>query len=217
MKWRTSYETIAHANEEVISDSVRKAQLGMLLLWLVLLGLAFGQEFALETPSIGSFLFSAMVLTVCVAAIYGALIGLRTFAHNKPRHWHFTSWIVLGAFLLFATTWLFYVGANDLAMAAALTLIVVGTYYLLMRGAKIEWEANAEGVSQTITILGHRQRYHTSWKEVTHHRVHTLTGAVEIKTKGQIWHMRPRVHLIVPEQKHRKAIHRELSSFLTKR
>jgi len=214
-RWTTTYTQIAHATEETISDDVRKAHWAVFVIWLVTILSLFLAEYGQEQPDASAFLGNAAIATTGFAALYLALVGLRWFAHRRPHAWHLLNWSVIWVFLLGATAYFLATeGIGTNAVTVFLVFLCVYAYRWLMHHATFEWETSKRGVTQKVSFLGHTQSYSTGWKEVKGHRVHPLSGAVELKVRGNLFHLRPRVHLIVPDQKHRKKIHAELARIL---
>jgi hypothetical protein len=220
IRWKTTYTEIAHANEEVLSDNVRKAYPVIILAWLVTIVLLFVAEFQQDTPSPSTFLYNAGATTVAIGLFYLALVGLRYFAHRRPHHWHLMNWGAIWLFLIGAIV--YFVVDEGFGVNAIVTfsvLVSVWIYHWMMHHATVWWEVTPQGVSEHIKFLGHTQSAHTSWKEVKRHWVHPLTGAVQLRLKWHRFriHIAPHVHLVVPDTKLRKQIHAELKKILWKR
>jgi len=218
LTWRISYAERAHAQEELISDHIRAAYLVLVAGWVALIIFLFLCEFLGDTPDPIVFLREAIVASIAVAAFYGALVGIRTFAHRKPNHWHALNWGVIWLFLIGVITYyLSTEGLSQMTLVAFLTLVCVYTYRWLMHHATYSFEITDKGVSEHVTFFGHKQTYHTAWSEVNGHRVHSMTGSVELHLKGHHWHVRPRCHLIVPTKRVRKEAHDVLAQILWKK
>jgi hypothetical protein len=216
-RWKTSYTDIAHANEEVISDNVRKAHRVILLAWVVTILIIGLIESTQEAPSATIFLYNAIATTVCMGAFYLALVGLRYFAHAKPNAWHAMNWGAIWLFLIGVTAYFAVNEGNTVnTIIAGATLISVYAYRWMMHRATVWWEITPIGVSEHIKFLGHTQSAHTTWKEVKGHWVHPLSGAVQLRLRfhGFHFHIKPHVFLIVPDKRNRKKIHAVLAKIL---
>jgi uncharacterized membrane protein YhaH (DUF805 family) len=213
-RWNTTYAELSHANEEVISDNIRKAHWVVAVAWLLLIVALGIAEYGKDTPSIGSFLYNSLIATICVGVFYSILVGLRYYAHRRPDQWHTLNWTIVWIFL--ASVTIYYIVNEGWALDSIMTasvLISVVIYHQAMHYAKITWEITPKGVSERITFLGYTHSAHTEWKDVRRHWVHPLTGAVQLRLGWHGLHARPHVHLIVPG-KHRKEVHELLSKIL---
>lgn len=216
LRWTTTYTEIAHAEEEGISDRVRKAYWVIVAAWfvvLVVLGVfAYGDAIPLQ-----EFLLSSLMASVMFGVLYASLVCIRVFAHAHPDKWHSLNWIIIWTFLVCVMIYNVVGADTEGALLAASVLVCVFAYRWLMHHARFEWEITKTGVLKTILVFGHKVVHATAWKEVRRHRVHPLSGAVELRLKWHHWHLRPRVHLIVPDKRHRKEIHAVLARILKRK
>ncbi|MEK6822698.1 MAG: hypothetical protein AABY13_02625 [Nanoarchaeota archaeon] len=215
LAWTTRYDEFSHATEEVISDAVRKAQWAVIAGWFAILAALFWVEYLQEIPSVPSFLRNAAIATASIAIIYGMMVGLRYFAHARPHQWHFLNIGVIYAFLAGITGYFaFTEGVSSTTVASGAVLVCVLAYHWLMHRSKVQYTITPQGVSQHISFLGYSQTHYTRWTEVRKHRVHPLSGAVELTLRWHGFHIKPRAHLIVPDKKHRKQVHDVLARIL---
>lgn len=214
LQWTTRYIDVANATEEVISDNVRKAQWMVAAGWIALLIVA-GVLQLNTTPDVANYLTQSLAITVSAIVLYLVLSGVRGFAHRRPHQWHIINWSIIWLFLLGVTGYFLATQGPGLdALVSFATFLCLYTYRWMMHRTVMHWRVGEKGISQHFQILGHTQINTTAWKEVRGHVVHPLTGAVELKLRGQSFLFRPRVLLIVPDQKRRKEIHAALSKIL---
>jgi hypothetical protein len=216
LKWRISYIEADHAQEELISDHFRTAYKVLIAGWFALIIVLFAVEYTGNQDPM-EFARNAIMASILVAAFYGALVGMRTFAHRRPDTWHMLNWAVIWLFLIGVIAYYFLNGVLDMAVVAFLVLVCVYAYRWLMHRAVYTFEVTDKGVSEHVSFFGHKQTFHTPWKEVRSHRVHPLTGSVELKLKGHYWHFKPHCHLIVPAQRQKRKIHTALAKILWRR
>lgn len=215
-RWNTTYTDIAHASEEVISDTVRKAYFVLAIALFAGLVTLFWYEQQQSPPSISHFAGNAIALVIGVFFLYLALVELRRFAHRQPHAWHALTWSSLWLFVLGGTAYfLWYEGPSDTVFIGLLALFCLYLYRWLMHRARFSWVITPQGVSQTINVMGHKQTFTTRWNEVRTHRVHPLTGAVELTLRRHHFRLAPRVHLIVPGS-HRRDVHKALHTVFHK-